>query len=102
MGATFRKVAPRRTHKERSAPAGRGRFGILERHKDYIQRAKNYHLKTKRLNAMKEAARFKNPDEFYFGMIKSKIIVSIKNFTISRTENIKRTNSHSLLLTWKL
>ncbi|KAM0683331.1 hypothetical protein MDAP_001751 [Mitosporidium daphniae] len=74
MNATFRKAAPRRTHRERCAPADRSRFGILERHKDYKQRAKSYHLKAKRLNAMKQAARFKNPDEFYFAMQRSKII----------------------------
>jgi len=43
-------------------------LGLLEKHKDYKQRAVNYHKKEKRLTALKEKAGMRNPDEFYFGM----------------------------------
>lgn len=68
----MRKVTPRPEHKERSQPAHRKRFGLLEKHKDYVVRAKNYHFKEKRLQALKEKAEFRNPDEFYFKMLNSK------------------------------
>ena len=43
----------------------------MEKHKDYILRAKDYHKKTKALKTLKQKAAFRNPDEFYFGMIHS-------------------------------
>ena len=70
--SAMRKVTPRPEHKERSQPAHRKRFGLLEKHKDYVVRAKNYHFKEKRLQALKEKAEFRNPDEFYFKMLNSK------------------------------
>lgn len=45
---------------------------MLEKHKDYVQRAKNYHDKEKRIIALKRRASMRNPDEFYFGMLKTK------------------------------
>lgn len=69
---TFKNLIQRREHKERSQPAHRSRFGLLEKHKDYVQRAKNYHDKEKRIIALKRRASMRNPDEFYFGMHKSK------------------------------
>jgi U3 small nucleolar RNA-associated protein 11 len=61
-----------RAHKERAQPASRQRHGLLEKHKDYVLRARDYHKKEKRLRALKEKAFFKNPDEFYFKMTSSK------------------------------
>lgn len=69
--SALRKVTPRPEHKERSQPAKRARFGLLEKHKDYVVRAKNFNFKKKRLQALKEKAEFRNPDEFYFKMLNS-------------------------------
>lgn len=68
MSSSFRKLAPRREHKERSQPASRTRFGLLEKKKDYILRARDYQSKRKRVMALREKARLRNPDEYYFAM----------------------------------
>jgi len=78
MGAdgAFKKAAKahRRTHKERAQPEERAKrgAGLLEKHKDYVVRARNYNEKQRRLKALMEKARFRNPDEFYFKMVNSR------------------------------
>ena len=66
--SNFRKAVPRRTHKERAQPASRSHLGLLEKHSDYTQRARAYHSRQNQLNRLREAARLKNPDEFYHRM----------------------------------
>ena len=68
----FRSVIHRREHLERHQPAARARFGLLEKKKDYVQRARSFHAKEARLAALREAAANRNPDEFYFGMLSSR------------------------------
>ncbi|KAJ1607584.1 hypothetical protein OJ253_2283 [Cryptosporidium canis] len=63
----------RRVHLERATPVDRLRFGILERKKDYKVRAKRYHEKENLLMSLSEKARTRNPDEFDFGMVKSRM-----------------------------
>ena len=66
--SSFRNAVKRKTHKERSQPESRKRFGLLEKHKDYVERARDYNRKKRRLQALKEKAAFRNPDEFYMKM----------------------------------
>ena len=61
-----------RTHRERGQISGRKHLGNLEKHKDYVLRAKDFHRKKKAIKGLKKKAFEKNPDEFYFQMIKSK------------------------------
>lgn len=68
-----KKVFHSKAHRERSQPANRTRFGLLEKKKDYVLRARDFQSKKKRLQAMKVKAAYKNPDEFYFGMVKSRV-----------------------------
>ncbi len=68
--SSLRNAVKRVTHKERSQPAGRSRLGLLEKHKDYILRARDYEKKKKRLKSLKLKAALRNPDEFYFAMHK--------------------------------
>lgn len=67
------KVFQSRAHRERAQPANRTKLGILEKKKDYVLRARDFQSKKKRLHSMKVKAAYKNPDEFYFGMVKSRI-----------------------------
>jgi len=67
--SSLRNVVKRRTYKERSQPKRREHLGLLEKHRDYAERARNYEGKQKRLKAMREKAAARNPEEFYFGMV---------------------------------
>ena len=60
----------RRNHKERSQPLKRQRLGLLEKHKDYVHRARDYKSKQDRIRKLREKAAFRNKDEFYWGMVK--------------------------------
>lgn len=67
-----------RSHLERGQPLARiKKFGLLEKHKDYVLRARDHHSKQNRLKSLKEKARNRNEDEFYFGMIKSGVKVRV-------------------------
>ncbi|CAE6461946.1 hypothetical protein ACGC1H_006813 [Rhizoctonia solani] len=64
----LRNSLHRRSHKERSQLAHRSKLGLLEKHKDYVLRARDYRSKRDRLRTLKVKAETKNKDEFYFGM----------------------------------
>ncbi|XP_004493832.1 probable U3 small nucleolar RNA-associated protein 11 [Cicer arietinum] len=70
----LRKVFRRRTYKERAQPASREKFGLLEKHKDYVQRAKAFHKKKETLEKLREKAANRNPDEFYFKMTRARLV----------------------------
>ncbi|BAM83200.1 similar to U3 snoRNP component Utp11p [Cyanidioschyzon merolae strain 10D] len=70
LESAFRKASPRRTHRERAQPRGRAKLGLLEKHRDYVERARAYHSKQQRLKALQQRAEFRNPDEFYFKMLR--------------------------------
>ena len=72
MTSSLRNSLHRRNHKERSQLAHRSKLGILEKHKDYVQRARDYHSKQDRLNHLRQKAAERNQDEFYFSMVKEK------------------------------
>jgi len=67
----WKNAIQRREHRERAQPAARAKLGLLEKKKDYKQRAVAYHRKQDRLQALRLRAAFRNPDEFNFKMLKS-------------------------------
>ncbi|KAJ8598709.1 hypothetical protein CTAYLR_010742 [Chrysophaeum taylorii] len=66
--SSLRNAVKRRTHKERAQPSYRKHLGLLEKRKDYKERAENYHKKVDRLKILHRKAAERNPDEFYFEM----------------------------------
>jgi U3 small nucleolar RNA-associated protein 11 len=61
----------KKQHRERSQPIKRAKLGLLEKHADYIKRARDFHSKEDRIKKLREKAASKNKDEFYFAMINS-------------------------------
>ncbi|KAH9950901.1 small-subunit processome [Amylocystis lapponica] len=70
--SSLRNSLHRRNHKERSQLAHRSRLGILEKHKDYVLRARDYHAKRDKITRLRQKAAERNKDEFYFGMTREK------------------------------
>jgi U3 small nucleolar RNA-associated protein 11 len=70
--SSLRNAVRQRTHRERGQLPSRKHLGHLEKHKDYVLRARDYHFKEKRLAALRQKAYFRNPDEFYFKMINTR------------------------------
>ena len=73
--SSLKGLVKTRTYRERSQPKARAKLGMLEKHKDYVQRARDFHRKEDELRKMQERASFKNPDEFYFNMVNTKLQV---------------------------
>ncbi|KAG5518778.1 hypothetical protein PMAC_002749 [Pneumocystis sp. 'macacae'] len=69
---TLKHSLQRRNHRERAQPVERQKWGLLEKPKDYRLRALDYRSKQLRLKRLREKAAEKNPDEFYFGMMREK------------------------------
>ncbi len=68
-----REKVLKREHRERGQLQSRKNLGILEKHKDYVLRAKAYNKKKAVLKSLHEKARNKNPDEFYYKMVKTSL-----------------------------
>lgn len=69
----MRNAVQRRNHKERAQPAEREKWGLLEKRKDYKLRAADHKQKKQKLKLLSEKARDRNPDEFSFKMMSSKV-----------------------------
>lgn len=65
----MRNAVQRRVHRERGQIEERKKWGLLEKHKDYSARARDYNAKKAKLKALRQKVLEKNPDEFYFGMM---------------------------------
>ncbi|CAG0900607.1 unnamed protein product [Cyprideis torosa] len=62
-----------KVHRERHQPQARERLGLLEKKKDYRQRARDYNEKKAAIKFLKQKALNRNPDEFRFHMVNSRV-----------------------------
>lgn len=83
--SSLRNAVKRITHKERAQPSDRKKLGLLEKHKDYVERAKDFKKKKNYLTTLRKKADDRNPDEFYFRMHNSKV-QNGAHMDISRTD----------------
>ncbi|XP_005098547.1 probable U3 small nucleolar RNA-associated protein 11 [Aplysia californica] len=70
--SSWKKNKVQKVHRERPQPAERAHLGMLERKKDYRERAKDFHKKEDTIKKLKRKAEDRNPDEFYFNMTRTK------------------------------
>ena len=68
----LKDAVKKRTHKERSQPGSRQKFGLLEKKKDYLLRARDFHKKERAIKTLRRKSQDRNPDEFYFAMEKAR------------------------------
>lgn len=88
--SSLRNSLHRRNHKERSQLSHRQRFGILEKHKDYVLRARDYHSKQDRIKRLRQKAAEKNKDEFYFGMNRQRTeVYAFSHGTVARVLTLR-------------
>ncbi|KAF2732701.1 U3 small nucleolar RNA-associated protein 11 [Polyplosphaeria fusca] len=73
MSYQWRNAVQRRNHKERAQPLERERLGLLEKRQDYKKRAQDHKVKRQKLKILKNKASERNPDEFSFGMMSSRV-----------------------------
>lgn len=68
----WKKLHQRKKYKERGQASNRAHLGLLEKRKDYLLRAKNFHKKQDAIQKLQIKAAFRNPDEFYHKMVNTK------------------------------
>jgi len=76
----------------------RKKLGLLEKKHDYKIRAEDFHQKEKKYKKLKEEARTKNPDEFYFKMVNSKTLDGEHMNVKEEKTLIERNSKHNKLL----
>ena len=74
MLENLKKYIPKRKYRERGQLENRKKLGFLEKKEDYKIRADDFHKKEAKYKKLKEEARTKNPEEFYFKMVNSKTV----------------------------
>ncbi|KAH7279003.1 hypothetical protein KP509_38G069500 [Ceratopteris richardii] len=94
--SSLKNAIRRRAYKERSQPSQRQKYGLLEKHKDYVLRAQDFHRKEDAIKKLKEKAANRNPEEFYYKMINTRTVDGVH-----RPETIAKQYTHEELMLMK-
>lgn len=109
MGFNKAHKMAQRLHRERRQPEHRRKMGYLEKKQDYKKRALDHHTKAERIKKLKAKALQRNPNEFHFHMINSRVVdgvhydirkpmePEIRQKLIKKEELLKRYNDQVLL-----
>ncbi|XP_070190514.1 probable U3 small nucleolar RNA-associated protein 11 isoform X2 [Littorina saxatilis] len=81
---------------EADPPAHRAHLGQLEKHKDYVERARDYNKKKEKIKALRVKAANRNPDEFYFNMVSTEKVDGVHQTKEEKLE--KLTEEQELLM----
>lgn len=104
MGFNKAHKMAQRLHRERRQPEYRRKLGYLEKKQDYKKRALDHQMKAKRLTKLKNKALDRNPNEFHFHMINSRVVdgvhqeslkpqdPSVREKAVKKEELLKRYN----------
>lgn len=104
MGFNKAHKMAQRLHRERRQPEYRRKLGYLEKKQDYKKRALDHQAKAKRLTKLKNKALDRNPNEFHFHMVNSRVIdgvhqesikpkdPSVREKAVKKEELLKRYN----------
>ena len=109
MGFDKAHKMAQRLHRERRQPEHRKKLGYLEKKQDYKKRALDHHTKAERIKKLKAKALERNPNEFHFHMINSRLVDGIhydnnkplnpemKQKLVKKEELLRRYNNQVLL-----
>lgn len=109
MGFDKAHKMAQRLHRERRQPEHRKKMGYLEKKKDYKKRAIDHHMKAERLKKLKNKALDRNPNEFHFHMLNSRVVdgvhqemvkplnPDVKKKMVKKEELVRRYNQQVML-----
>lgn len=86
-----------RLHRERRQPEHRRKLGYLEKKQDYKKRALDHQIKVKQLKKLKNKALSRNPNEFHFHMINSRIVDGVHQEMLKKQDNTDAIKKEKLL-----
>lgn len=97
MGFTKAHKLAQRLHRERRQPDHRRKLGYLEKKQDYKKRALDHQIKAKQLKKLKNKALARNPNEFHFHMINSRVIDGVHQEILKDQDNSDAIKKEQLL-----
>lgn len=62
----------------------RTKYGLLEKKKDYVERARDFHKKEATIQRLRTKAAERNPDEFYFAMERARTKDGVHDGSLTR------------------
>lgn len=86
-----------RLHRERRQPEHRRKLGYLEKKQDYKKRALDHQIKAKQLKKLKNKALDRNPNEFHFHMINSRLVDGVHQEILKEQDNSDAIKKERLL-----